>query len=188
MLHGSSSPSRESLRRQITLLRQLERQANLVIIHGRESLPFVMDASRLKRELKVRRLSDHGERQALEERLEHALMKEDCAKTFMPDDGYAYGRVEVDVDEYLEPKTNKELAGMLRTEHGVAKVEMPKKKGGKVELLKEMLGERLHRQIEEALLTALQCRLHHLAVVPCSKGGKRALFAQLDAELAKAET
>ena len=60
-----------------------------------------------------------------------------------------------------------------------------KKKGGKVELLKEMMGEQLGRQLEEALLTALQCRLHRLSVAPCCHGDKGALFAQLDAELAK---
>jgi len=131
---GISSPSRASLRRQITLLRQLERQAKLVFIHGRESLPFLLDSSRLKKELKMRRLSDHGERKDLEERLEHALMKEECAKTYMADDGYAYGRVEVDVDEFLEPKTNKELAVSLVEQYGVHRTEIPKKKGGKVAL------------------------------------------------------
>ena len=147
----------------------------------------MMEMTRLKKELKSRRLSDIGERGQLEERLEHALLKEDCAKTFMKDDGYAYGRVEVDVDEFLESKSNNELRKLLKEEHDVEKTDIPNKKDPKIAMLKDLMAESLKVQSDDAFEVVLRTRLRHLKVTSSSKETRHSMFLKLDQELSKSE-
>jgi len=179
---GSNMDYRE-LRRKMELFQQLERKARVVMIYGSEGLPGRMDMTRLRKELKTRRLSDNGDRDELESRLEHALLKDDCPHVLLAEDGYAFGRVEVDLEEFLAGQPDEELRRRLRDDHGID--DIPRKKDMKIHLLREIYDQQLEAQMEEALKVVLRDALKKRKL-PVSED-KAGMFMQLEEQISRTE-
>jgi len=174
------------LRRKTDILRELERKARVVLIYGEQGLPSAMDMSKLRKELKMRRLSDTGTREQLEVRLEHALLKDDCAHVEIADDGYAFGRVEVDMEDVLMSKPDKELRRLLKEEHHYSE-KIPTKKEEKVAILKAILDKQMDVDYDEAFEAAQRACLRQLKLPVVPHESKAAMFLRLENELTKSE-
>lgn len=185
--HGLIDPDEDGfgpreLKRKIELLRELERKARVVVLFGSEGLPGLMDMARLRKELKLRRLSDVGSKTELENRLEHALLKDDCPHIQMQDDGYAYGRTNVSIDEYLENLSDVELRRRLKEDHKVE--EVPRSKAAKIKALRLLLAEQVDAKMEEALTVVLREQLRQRKL-PIEGECKMKMFSRLENDIAK---
>jgi len=159
MLEGSrlEQLSTHQLMLKRRLMARLQRKVVLVLAE----LDCVKLAPRkLVKELQKYRLNTQGSREAQEERLDWAMLKE-SKRTKIDGDGYHYGRVMISAEEILEDLSDVKLKAKLVNDFEIATKQIPRQKQEKRSMLLRLMDERVQEQELDALEIVLRSELAH---------------------------